>query len=78
MQQFILEEQLEVICDEESIAWEEVQELAKEDFILVMLRIRQGNSSRKWRQMIKNAKIENVIYLWRARIFNISKILSFG
>jgi len=28
-----LKEQLEVICDEEGIAWEEVQELAKEEFI---------------------------------------------
>ena len=26
MQQFILEEQLEVLCDEEGIAWDEVQE----------------------------------------------------
>ena len=32
MQQFILEEQLEVICDEEGIAWEEVQELARDDY----------------------------------------------
>ena len=58
MPQFILEEQLEVICEEEGIAWEEVQELAKEEFILVMLRIHQANSSRLWRLMIKNAKME--------------------
>ena len=45
MQQFILEEQLEVICDKEGIACDEVQELAKEEFILVMMRIHQANSS---------------------------------
>ena len=49
---------MEVICEEEGIAWEEVQELAKEEFILVMLRIHQANSSRLWRLMIKNAKME--------------------
>ena len=49
MQQFILKEQLEVICDEEGIAWVEVQELAKDEFILVMLRIHQAYSSQKWR-----------------------------
>ena len=58
MQQFILEEQLEVICEAAGIAWEEVQELDKEEFILVMLQIHQANSSRKWRLMIKNAKME--------------------
>jgi len=61
MQQFIFEDQLEVICEEVGIAWEEVQELAKEEFILVMLRIHQANSSRKWRLMIKNAKWKNLI-----------------
>ena len=58
MQQFILEEQLEVICEAAGIAWEEVQELDKEEFILVMLQIHQANSSRKWRLMIKNSKME--------------------
>ena len=38
MKQFILEEQLKVICEGEGITWEEVQELAKEEFILVMHR----------------------------------------
>ena len=49
---------MEVICDEECIACDEVQELAEEKIILVMLRIHQANSSRKWRPMIKNAKVE--------------------
>ena len=35
MQPFILEEQLEVICNEEGIVGEEVQELAKVEFIYV-------------------------------------------
>ena len=58
MQQFILEEQL-VICDEEVIAWDEVPELAKVYFILVMLRIHHsiganGNDQEceKWKNLI--------------------------
>ena len=58
MQQFILEEQLEVICDEDGREYEEIVELEKEEFIQVMLKIHQANSSRKWRSMIKNAKME--------------------
>ena len=40
MQQYILEEQLEVICDEDGRDYEEVVELEKE----VMLRLHQANS----------------------------------
>ena len=57
MQQFILEEQLEVI-DEDGREYEEIAELDKEVFIQVMLKIHQANSSHKWRSMIKNAKME--------------------
>jgi hypothetical protein len=56
MQQFILEEQLEVICDEDGKEYEEVVELDKEEFVQVMLKIHQANSSRKWRAMKKNVK----------------------
>ena len=57
--QFILEEQLEVICDKEVRSfYEEVVELEKDEFIQVMLKIHQANSSRKWRSMVKIAKME--------------------
>ena len=59
MQQFILEEQLEVICDEDGRNYEDIVELEKEIFIQVMLKIHQdSNSSRKWRSMVKMAKME--------------------
>jgi len=58
MQQFILEEQLEVICDEDGREYTEVVELEKEEFIQVMLRLHQANSSLKWRSVVKHAKIE--------------------
>ena len=38
--------------------YEEIVDLEKEEFIQVMLKIHQANSSRKWRAMIKNAKME--------------------
>ncbi len=47
MQQFILEEQLEVICDEDGREYEEIAELDKEEFIQGMLKIHQADSSRK-------------------------------
>jgi len=43
MQQFIFEEQLEVICDEDSREFEEVVELEKEEFIQVMLKLYQAH-----------------------------------
>ena len=58
MQQFILENQLEVICDEDGRDYEEVVELEKEEFVQVMLKIHQANSSRKWRSMVKIAKMD--------------------
>ena len=57
-QQFILEEQLDVICDEDGREFKEIVELEKEEFIQVMLRLHQANSSRKCRSMVKNAKME--------------------
>ena len=44
-----------MICDEEGIAWEEVQELAKD---LVMLWIHQANEPEVEIFLIKNAKME--------------------
>jgi len=58
MQQFILEEKLKVICDEDGRNFEEIVESEKEEFIQVMLRLHQANLSRKWRSMVKNAKME--------------------
>ena len=57
MKQFILEEQLEIICDEDGREFEEIVELEKEEFIQIMLRFHQANSSRKW-GMVKNAEME--------------------
>ena len=51
MQQFILEEQLEVIYDQDGRDCAEVVKLENEKFIQVMLRLHQANSSRKWRSM---------------------------
>ena len=52
MQQFILEEQLEVICDKEGIAWDEVQELANIIFLCC-------ESIKQWKNDLKckNGKI---------------------
>ena len=59
MQQCILEEQLEVTCDEDGREYKEIVELEKEEFIQVMLKIHQANSSRKWRsdKKCKNGEI---------------------
>ena len=51
MQQFMLEEQLEVISDEDGRDYEEFVELEKEEIVQVMLKIHQANSSRKWWSM---------------------------
>ena len=47
-----------MICDEDGRGFEEIAELEKEEFIQVMLRLHQANSSRKWQSMVKNAKME--------------------
>ena len=52
MQQFILERQLEVICDKDGRDYEEVVELENEEFVQVMLKIYRDNSSRKWRSIV--------------------------
>ena len=58
MKQFISEEELEVICDKDGRDYENVVDIRKEEFIQVMLRLHQANSSRKWRILVKNAKME--------------------
>ena len=58
MQQFVLEEHLKIICTEDDQELEEVMELGRDEFISLMLKIHQANSSRKWRLMIKNDKME--------------------
>ena len=49
---------LNILCSDDEIEIEELIELAWYEFITSMLRIHQSNSSRKWRLMIKNAKME--------------------
>ena len=78
MQPFILEEQLEVICDKDGREYEEVIELEKEEFFQVMLKIHEANSSRKWRSMIKNAKMEKSLIYVSIPTCNMLRILSSG
>ena len=52
MQQFVLEEHLDILCSEDGMELDEPMELARDDFITSMLRLHQANSSRKWRLMI--------------------------
>ena len=58
MQQFVLEENLDILCSEDEIELEELIESARDEIITSMLRIHQANSTRKWSLMIKNAKME--------------------
>ena len=58
MQQFVLEEHLEIMCSEQGEEMEQFMDLARDDFIAAMLRMHVANSSRKWRLLIKNAKME--------------------
>jgi len=58
MQQFILEEHMEIIVSESGGEYDEIMHLERDDFIGVMLRMHQANSSRKWRLMVKIAKME--------------------
>ena len=58
VQQFVLEEHLEIIYTEDEQELEEVMELGRDEFISLILKIHQANSSRKWRLMIKNAMME--------------------
>jgi len=58
MQQFVLEEHLDIICSEDGMELEELMDLARDDFITSVLRIHQANYSRKWILMIKTAKME--------------------
>ena len=58
MQQFILEEYLDIIVSESGGEIDEVMYWEKGDFIGIMLRMHQAHSNRKWRLMVKNAKME--------------------
>ena len=58
LQQLLLEDHLKIICMEDDQELEEVMELARDEFISLMLKMHQANLSRKWRLMIKNAKME--------------------
>ena len=58
MQQFILEDHLEVIIENSEEARGDVMGLNRDGFIQIMLQMHQANSSRKWRLLVKNAKME--------------------
>ena len=58
MQQFILEERLDILCSEAGEEMEDFMLLASDEFIFAMLCMHAANSSRKWRLMTKNTKME--------------------
>ena len=58
MQRFVLEEHLEIIGRESGEEMEQFMELARDEFISAMLRMHAANSSRKWRLLIKKAKMD--------------------
>ena len=53
MQQFILEEHLDIIISESGGEIDEVVHLERDEFIGIMLRMHQAYSSRKWCLMVK-------------------------
>ena len=46
MQQFVLEEHLDILCSEDEIDIEELMELARDEFLMSILTIYQANSCR--------------------------------
>ena len=48
-----------IMCSEAGEEMEQFMDLTRDDFIAAMLRMHAANSSRKWRLLIKNAKMEN-------------------
>ena len=56
MQQFILEEHLDIIVSESGGEIDEVMHLEREEFIGITLRRHQANSRRKWRLTVENEK----------------------
>ena len=63
MQQFVLEEDVEIMCSECGEEMENFMALARDEFISAMLRMHAANSSRKWRLLIKMQKWKNRISL---------------
>jgi len=47
---------MEIIVSESGREYDEIMHLERDDFIGVMLRMHQANSSRKWRLMVKMQK----------------------
>jgi len=76
MQQFILEEHLDIIASESGDEIDEVMDLERDGFIGIMLRMHQANSSRKWRLMVKLRKWNNPTSLCQL-LFNMWQILHF-
>jgi len=77
MQQFILEEHLNIIIVSESGGEiDEVMHLER-DFIGSMLRMHQADSSRKWCLMVKMQKWKNPTSLYRL-LYNTLRISDFG
>ena len=58
MQQFILEDNLDIMVSESGGEIDEVMHLERDDFSGIMLRMHKANSSRKWRLMVKYAKMK--------------------
>ena len=64
MQQFVLEEHLEIMC-KSGEEMEEFMLLAQDDLISAILHTHAANSSRKWRLLIKMRKWTNLTSLCR-------------
>jgi hypothetical protein len=58
MQHFILEDHLDIIVEFGLHDRDEIMDQDRDDFIVTMLEMHHANSSRKWRLMMKNAKME--------------------
>jgi hypothetical protein len=77
MQQFVLEEHLEIMCSECGEEIEDFMSLARDEFISAILRIEIADSSRKWRLLIKMQNWRNWINLSQ-HTSNIMKIFDSG
>ena len=76
MKQFVLEEQLNIMCSEAGEEMGDFMLLARDKFISVMLRMYAASFCRQWRLMITNAKMEKSDLILSTS--NMSKIFASG
>jgi hypothetical protein len=56
MQQFILEDHLEIMSNESEVEMDDLMALERDEFIVVMVHMHKATSSRKWRAMVKKCE----------------------